>query len=81
MLKTLLDGRLLVKLLGKRFIREMKLWPAIQRDNHIRVNFANNSITILNKYIIIPINIEEVEAVIKTWLVDIEIYNLLFTIT
>lgn len=44
------------------------------------MSFVNNNITTLNKYIIISINIEGVEKVIKTWLVDIKVYDLLFGI-
>ena len=61
--KTLLDDRSLVELLSKRFVRGMKHRPAIQKDDHIRVNFANDSIKTLDKYVIIPINLEGVEAV------------------
>lgn len=55
--------------------------PAIQRDGRIRVSLANDSVTTLNKYVIIPINVEGVEAVIKAWLVDVGVYDLLLGIT
>lgn len=80
MSKTLLDGGSLVELLSKRFLRGIKPRPAIQRDNHIRVSLANNSVTKLDKYVIIPINMEGVEAVINAWLIDVEVYDLLFGI-
>lgn len=37
----------------------------IQRDTHIRVSFANNIVTILDKYVLILSNVESVEALIK----------------
>ena len=79
--KTLLDCGLLVELLSKRFLRGMKPQPAIQKDNHIRMSLANDSVTTLDEYVIIPINVERVNAVIKAWLVDVEVYDLLFGIT
>lgn len=42
---------------------------------------ANDSVTILDEYVVISINMEKVEAVIKAWLLDVEIYNLLLSIT
>ncbi len=79
--QTLLDDKSLVELLSIRFVRGMKPRPAIQKDDHIHVNFANDSITTLDKYVIIPINLEGVEAVIKAWLVYVEVYDLLLGFT
>lgn len=81
LLKALLDGGSLVKLLSKQFVHGMKPRPAIKKDGHIRVSLANDSITILDKYVIISINVERVEVVIKAWLVDVEVYDLLLGIT
>ena len=78
--KTLLDGGSLVELFSKRFIRGMKPRSAIQKDDHIRVILANDNVTTLDEYVIIPINVEEVEAVTKAWLVDTEVYDLLLGI-
>ncbi|MCJ1346904.1 hypothetical protein MMC31_005124 [Peltigera leucophlebia] len=79
--RTLLDGGSLVELLSKRFIHKMKPRPTIQRDGRIRVSLANDSVTTLDEYVVIPINVEGVEAVIKAWLVDVEVYDLLLGIT
>ncbi len=59
----------------------MKPRPDIEKNDNIRVSLANDSVTTLDKYAIIPINVEGVEAVIKAWLVDIEVYDLLLGIT
>lgn len=80
-MKTLLGIGLLVELLSKKFVYIIKPWPAIQKDGYICVSFENNSVTILDKYVIIPINVKKVKTVIKTWLVNIEVYNLFLGIT
>ncbi len=79
--KTLLSGRSLVKLLSKRFVRGMKPRPVIQIDQHICISLTNDSVTTLDKYVIISINVERVKAVIMAWLVDVEIYDPLLGIT
>ena len=63
--KTFLDVGSLVELFSKISVRQMKPRPAIQKDGHIRVSLANDSVTTLDEYVIIPINVERVEAVIK----------------
>lgn len=45
------------------------------------MNLANESVTTLEKYVVIPIDIKGVEAVMKAWLVDVEVYDLLLDIT
>ncbi len=59
----------------------MKPRLAIQRNGRIRVSLANDSVTTLDEYVIILINVEGVEAVIKAWLVNVEVYDLLLDIT
>lgn len=44
----------------------MKPQLTTQKDNYIQVNLANKSAIILDKYVIISINIEGVEVAIKT---------------
>ena len=79
--RTLIDGGSLVELFSKRFIHKMKPRPTIQRDGCIWVSLTNDSVTTLDKYMVIPINVERVEVVIKAWLVDVEVYVLLLGIT
>lgn len=45
------------------------------------MSLANDSVTKLDEFVIIPINVEGVEAAIKVWLVDMEVYDLLLGIT
>lgn len=39
------------------------------------MSLANDNITTLDEYVVIPINIEGVKAVIKAWFVDVEVYD------
>lgn len=39
--------------------------PKIFLDSRIRVSLANDSITVLSEYIKIPVNIQEVETVVR----------------
>lgn len=75
--KTFLETGLLVKLLSRRCVREMKSRPSTQRGSHIRVELANDKVTTSDKYLDIPIKVERVEAVMKAWLVDDEVYDVL----
>jgi len=40
----------------------------------------NDFVTTLRKYVLISINVEEIEAVIKAWLIDVEVYDLLLRV-
>ena len=51
--------------------------PRIFSDSRIKVSLANDSVIVLSKYVKIPVNIQEIEAVVQAWLVDIKVYNLL----
>lgn len=75
--KTFLEKGLLVKLLSRRCVREMKSRPSTQRDSHIQVELANDKVTTSDKYLDIAIKVERVEAVMKAWLVDDEVYDVL----
>lgn len=78
--KTFFDDKSLVKLLSKKLVYGIKPRPAIQKDGHICDSLANNSVITLDKYVIILINMKRVEMVIKSWLVDMEVYDLLLGI-
>ena len=55
----------------------MRPKPRIFSDSRIKVSLANDSVTVLSKYVKIPVNVQGIEAVVRAWLVDVEIYNLL----
>jgi len=79
--KSLLDGGSLVELLNRKVYNKMKPKPRIRTDGYIRVSLANDSVTTLREYVLIPINVEGIEAVIKAWLVDVEVYDLLLGVS
>lgn len=58
----------------------MKPLLAIQRDGCIHVSLINDSITTLDKYVIIPIHVKRIEVAIKVLLIDIKVYNSLLDI-
>lgn len=55
----------------------MKKKPTVYTDGRLRVSLANNTLTILNEYIKLPVNVRGVTAFIKAWLVDMDVYDLL----
>ncbi len=75
--KTLLDGGSLVELINRKLV--MKMWPRpkIFSDSRIKVSLANDSVTVLSEYVKIPVNVQGVEAVVRAWLVDVGVYDLL----
>lgn len=76
-IQGLLDGGSLVELLNRKLIHKIRLTPRIFRDEQIKVSLANDMITTLNEYITIPVNVSGIEAVVKAWLVDVGVYDLL----
>lgn len=78
--KTLLDGGSMVELISRSLVKKMSPRPLIFRDGHLRVCLANDDLTTLTEYFKILVNVEGVEAMIKAWLVDVEVYDLLLGI-
>ena len=77
LVKTLLDGGSLVELLGRKKLNQMHPRPKVYTDGHLRVSLATDKLDTLTDYVKIPVNVEGVEALIKAWIVDVEIYDLL----
>ena len=55
----------------------MKPRPKIFSDSRIKVSLANDSFTVLSEYVKIPVNVQGIEAIIRAWLVDVEVHDLL----
>ncbi len=70
----------MVELISRSLINKMNPRPLIFRDGHLRVSLANDDLTTLTEYVKIRVNVEGVEAAIKAWLVDVEVYDLLLGI-
>lgn len=75
--KTLLDGGSLVELINRKLVAGMKPRPKIFSDSRIKVSLANDSFTVLSEYVKIPVNVQGIEAIIRAWLVDVEVHDLL----
>lgn len=54
--------------------------PFIFQNGHLCVSLANDDLTILTEYIKIWVNVKKIEVIIKVWLVDIKVYDLLLGI-
>ena len=75
--KTLFDEGSLIKLISKKSVDKLYPRPRIYTDGHVRVSLANNTLTTLDKYVKVAVNIEGVECFIKAWIVNVEVYDLL----
>lgn len=78
--KTLLDGGSMVALISRTLVKKMSPRPLIFRDGLLRVSLANDDLTTLTEYVKIQVNVEGVEAMVKAWLVGVEVYDLLLGI-
>lgn len=75
--RTLLDGGSLIELISRKSLNKMQPMPRIRTDGNIRVSLANDSLTTLTSYVVIPVNVEGVECMVKAWIVDVHVYDLL----
>ena len=75
--KTLLDGGSTVELVNRRKLQAMTPQPRIHTDGHLRVSLATDAIHALTNYAWLPINVEGVQAAVKAYLVDNQVYDLL----
>lgn len=78
--KTLLDGGSLVELINRKLVMKMRPRHKIFSDSRIKVSLANDSVMVLSEYFKIPVNVQEVEAMIRAWLLDVGVYDLLLGI-
>lgn len=75
--KTLLDGGSIVELVSGRKLRTMNPPPHIFTDGHLRVSLATDAVYTLTNYVQLPVNMQGVQAIVKAWVVDNQVYNLL----
>lgn len=78
--KTLLDGGSVVELISQKKINSLRPSPKIYEDGKLTVSLATDRYDVLTKYVIIPINVEGVQAMVKAWIVPVVIYDLLLGI-
>ena len=67
----------MIELISKKTVDKLQPRPRVYTDGHIRVSLANDSLTTLDKYVKLAVNIEGVECSIKAWMVNVDVYDLL----
>ena len=75
--KALLDGGSLVELISRKKLNKIIPPPVVHNDGYIRVSLANDTLDTLTRYAKLPINVQGVEALIKVWVVNVEVYDIL----
>ena len=63
--KTLLDRGALVELISRRIVKQMKPTPTIYQDGSLRVSLAIDTLYTLTEYVLLPVNVQGVQALIK----------------
>ena len=75
--RTLLDGGSIVELVNRRKLLAMNPPPQVYTDGHLRVSLPTDAVHTLTNYTFLPVNVEGVEAIVKAWIVDNQVYDLL----
>lgn len=75
--RTLLDEGSIVKLINGELVNKIILRLPVYRNSRVKISLANNATTTLSKFVKIPINVQGVETVIRAWLVNVKVYDLL----
>lgn len=75
--RTLLDEGLMVQLINRELVNKMTSRSPVYRDSRMKISLANDTTTTLSKFVKIFINVQGVKLVIRAWLTDVKIYDLL----
>ena len=75
--RTLIDGGSLVELVSRLKLQAMNPPPQIHTDGYLRVSLATDVIHTLTNYVYLPVNVQGIQAVVKAWVVDNQVYDLL----
>lgn len=81
MRRILLNRGLMIKLINRELASNIKPRPLIYRDSKVKISLANNATTTLSKFVKTPVNIQEIEIVVKAWLIDVKVYDLLLGVS
>ena len=65
LLRTLLDEGSLVKLLSRKKLNQLNPRPRVYANGHIKVSLATEKLDVLTDYVMIEVNVEGIEALIK----------------
>ena len=79
--RTLIDGGSIVEIISSRMLKKMSPPPHIHHDGHLKVSLATDVVHTLTNYVLLPINVAGVQAVVKAWIVDNQVYDLLLGIS
>ena len=79
--KTLIDEKSMMKLINRQKLLVMKFAFFVRTDDHFKINLVTNHVETLTNYIVLFVNVEEIEAVIRTYIVNNQIYDLLLSIS
>ena len=75
--RNLLDNGSLVELISRKKMNQLIPKPKVYTDGFLRVSLATDKLDTLTNYAILPVNVEGVEATVKAWIVDVDIYDML----
>ena len=75
-LKTLADGGLIVELANRFKLVKMSVPPPIHTERHLRVSLATNIISTLTNHIFLSVNVQNIQAIVKAWIVENQVYDL-----
>ena len=75
--RTLLDGGSVVELISEKLVKSIKPRPIVYTDGYLRVSLATDKLDELTDYVFVPVNVQGVQAMVKAWIVQVNIYDLL----
>ena len=71
----------IIELINRRKLLNLKSFSFVKNDKHLRINLIIDVVFILTNYIYLSINVAKIEIVIKTSIIDNQVYDLLFEIS
>lgn len=75
--KTLVDGGSIMGLVNHQKINNMTPPTHIHTDGYLRCSLATDILTTITNYIYLPVNVEGIQAVVKAYVVENQVYDLL----
>ena len=79
--KTLIDEKSMMKLISRQKFLIMKFAFFVRTNDHFRINLITNHVETFTNYIVFFVNVEKIKIVIKTYIVNNQIYDLLLSIS
>ena len=79
--RTLIDEKSMMKLINRQKFLVMKFAFFVRTDDHFRINLITNHVETFTNYIVFSVNVEEIKTVIRTYIVNNQIYDLLLNIS